>query len=729
MKRERVLLIILLICTVIYDFYLFKDSCGYERNHSQYVQEGILDSFFKNITISFKREEAREGKIEKELIERIKEKKEYPEEYPSAQFNQGSCKIAQFNQKTSAKNHYEMAEDNKDSNNIRYHKGRLLVKLPKDLADEIEQGEETKLPGKIQRKISKSGYYEIVPEDGESVEELLDIYNKDYSNMIQYAQLDYECSAQAESLPTEYTEYLERIRYSMWHLDALNIDNAHSITKGSKSVIIALLDSGVAYEYFEVPSWEINNVQSNKYYMASNLKNTTFWENQAEIPLNMIDDDNNGYIDDKIGHDFINQDSHPNDDNGHGTHLASIISQNGNNLIGAASPTNIEVTDGSYLNPEGTLPENVSTGIAPGCALMNLKVLDHRGKGYSSAIAEAIYYAVDNGARVINMSFAWIPGLNPGPIVEDAIHYAANAGVIMIAGTGNNSRDILCYPAVYDEVISVGATGYDNHMADYSNYGHGLEFMAPGGDNTEDLNQDGYGDGILQETYKTRYVSFMEDETLADPAYFSFNFIHGTSMATAQVTGIVALMLSVESSLGLADIRSILQKTAKDLGENGWDLNYGYGLIDAGAAIMNLASGDYINNKTGDDFSGYSDDLMFNDIFGSTSIDTSIIKNYFDPDSVYDKYYNMDVDSDGYASISAGGMDCNDEDPSIYPGAEEIANDGIDQDCNGYDLVTYIYPDSNPSYYPDTWEEEGCDNSDEWECDSCAYDEEIDSEC
>jgi subtilisin family serine protease len=249
------------------------------------------------------------------------------------------------------------------------------------------------------------------------------------------------------------------------------------------------------------------------------------------------------------GWDFVNDDAHPNDDNGHGTHVTGTIAQTTNNGFGVA-------------------------GVAFGVSVMPVKVLDAAGTGAYSWIADGIHYAVDNGADVISMSLG---GASGSAILEEAVAYAYNNGVVVIAASGNDNGAV-GYPAAYDAyVIAVGATRYDETRAYYSNYGSSLDLVAPGGDLNVDQNGDGYGDGVLQNTF---------GDTTVDWAYW---FYQGTSMATPHVSGVAALLLTRDPGLTPDEVRDVLQSTAEDLGAAGWDSTYGWGLVDAEAALRSLA--------------------------------------------------------------------------------------------------------------------------------------------
>jgi len=575
-----------------------------------------------------------------------------------------------------------------------YHRGRILVKFSPEEVAHIQQGYKPDLHGRLGRMVSKGGFYEVFPAEGESVEELLERYWTEPPDMIEYAQLDYECTAvqeaasidaslidldlekddpyfildpnaKAEMTITEYIQLVEdpnQKRALMWFLDRLNVEPAWQETIGISSVVVALLDTGIAYEDYAVPKHEALQVQGSTYAKAPNLELTHFWTNPVEAPDNEVDDDLNGYIDDLHGYDFVNKDAHPNDTNGHGTHLAGIIAAH-------------------------TLDPDTDTGIARECTLMNLKVLDYRGIGYASSIAEAIYYAVDHGAKVINMSLAWAPGINPGPIVHEAIAYAANAGVVITAGTGNNLEGTVCFPAAYPEVIAVGGTEYKDKRAYYSNYGPQVEVAMPGGYLRKDFNKDGYADGILQLTYATKYqFDSVLGETLCDTSQFVYRLMQGTSMATAELSGVVGLMLSANPNLSMKEIRILLRETALDIGPTGWDQEFGYGVVDAGAAVSRAKAGLVVDA----DQDGYAsvasggEDCDDNnpDIYPGAS---EIPNDGIDQDC--NGFDLADGDGDGYFSVQSGGRDCDDSNPDIYPGAIEIPNDGIDQDCNGFDLI------------------------------------------
>ncbi len=248
------------------------------------------------------------------------------------------------------------------------------------------------------------------------------------------------------------------------------------------------------------------------------------------------------------GYDFVNDDNDPTDDEGHGSHVAGTIAQSTNNGVGVV-------------------------GVAFNAKLMPVKVLDFRGSGTYDDIADGIYYAVDNGADIINMSLGGSSSLS---VLEDAVNYAWSHGVVIVCAAGNESSSDPSYPAAYDAAISVSATTSIDTLASYSNYGSTIDIAAPGGD-SGDNNGDGYDDMILQNTFSR-----------TGEGYY---FYAGTSMASPHVAGTAALVKSANPNLTNAEIRDILESTAEDLGDPGWDQYFGNGLVNAYAAVQSALGG------------------------------------------------------------------------------------------------------------------------------------------
>jgi len=298
-----------------------------------------------------------------------------------------------------------------------------------------------------------------------------------------------------------------------WHLGAMNMDFAWDISTGS-GVIVAVLDTGVACENFDI------------YSLAPDLASTSF----------------------VAGYDFVNDDPNPDDDEGHGTHITGTIAQSTNNLFGGA-------------------------GGAFGATIMPVKVMDNVGNGTLTDIIDGIYFAVNNGAYILNLSLGF--GDNPTLSLEEAVNYAADNGCLLICSAGNYSTNLPNYPGAYPACISVSGVRIDRTLGDYSNYGPSIDLCAPGGDLTVDQNFDGYPDGILQQSH--------DGENFQN---FGFYMGKGTSWAAANVSAVAALVVSASAgALTASEVRSILESTAQDLGTVGWDEYYGWGMVDAYAAV------------------------------------------------------------------------------------------------------------------------------------------------
>ncbi|MCQ1535410.1 S8 family serine peptidase [Methanosarcina sp. KYL-1] len=343
-----------------------------------------------------------------------------------------------------------------------------------------------------------------------TVEEMIEIYSKNPN--VEYAVPN--AVSHAFMVPNDpyYTPY-------QWNFKSgtggINAEPAWDVSSG-EGVIVAVLDSGVAYENY------------GPYIRAPDLANTNF------IP----------------GYDFVNNDDHANDDHSHGTHVAGTLAQSTNNAAGVA-------------------------GVAYNCIIMPVKVLDVNGNGTLQQLIDGIYFATDNGAKVISMSLGFPPGYYPGPALDAALDYAYNNGVTTVAASGNDETGTVNYPAAYEKCIAVGATRYDGSRAHYSNYGSALDVMAPGGDVDIDQNGDGYGDGILQNTF---------NPTTKDPTVIGYWFFEGTSMATPHVSAIAAMLIA-SGKEGPDSVRTAIEATARDMGTAGWDPEYGYGIVDAKAAL------------------------------------------------------------------------------------------------------------------------------------------------
>lgn len=236
------------------------------------------------------------------------------------------------------------------------------------------------------------------------------------------------------------------------------------------------------------------------------------------------------------GYDFANDDSDPQDDNGHGTHVAGILAAAGNNGIGIA-------------------------GMAWQARILPLKVLDAKGDGSYFNIIRAIRYAADHGARIINLSLG---GSFHDPNLQQAVAYARGKGCLVVAAAGNQGGALL-YPAAYSETLAVAATDDRQRRPSYSNYGPEVDLAAPGGTQTVGIYSLAPGGG--------------------------YSTLFGTSMATPHVSGLAALIWSAAPALTADQVAGIMKETALKVGTTpynaaGWNQELGYGLINAPAAIQ-----------------------------------------------------------------------------------------------------------------------------------------------
>ena len=321
-----------------------------------------------------------------------------------------------------------------------------------------------------------------------------------------------------------------------WNLQQLEFERTWDInTGGASSVVVAIIDSGVAYK-----------AEGSAYAQAPDLASTTF------VP----------------GYDFIWDDDNPLDLDGHGTHVTGIVAQSTNNNEGVA-------------------------GIAFNTSIMPIKALDGDldvllgapNTATTAVVAQAIRFAAEHGAKVINMSLG---GPSPSTALRDAVQFAVDRGAVVVISAGNAGEEGSPpdYPAAYAKdiagVIAVAATDYAKVRAPYSNVNDYVELSAPGGDTREDRNGDGFADGVLQQTIDLEAFLLTGQFTS-----FTYLFADGTSMSAPHVAGVAALLVEQ----GITDPRAVeaaLERFATDLGPPGRDNEYGHGLINPRATLRGL---------------------------------------------------------------------------------------------------------------------------------------------
>ncbi len=341
--------------------------------------------------------------------------------------------------------------------------------------------------------------------------------------------------ARLEAVELAQPNYLRRLAFSpsdslyhqQWNLVVIGWDKEEM--EAAEEIVVGVIDSGLDYDHPDIAA--------------------QVWSNKIErTGLPGVDDDGNGYVDDLHGWDFsdapgfagegdyLERDNDPRDESGHGTHVAGIIAATVNNGLGIA-------------------------GVAPGVRLMPLRAgfnLPEGGYLEDDDLAGAIVYAVDNGARVLNMSWG-----DPhfSPLLRDVIRYADQAGCVLIAAAGNQSEEEVFFPARFDKTIAVGAVGKQQQILSFSNWGYSIDFAAPGLE-------------ILSLAPGGKYVARS-----------------GTSMAAAHVSGLAALVLAGNPHFTTVEVRGALALSARDVGPQGWDPWSGAGVPQAGARSIPRVAG------------------------------------------------------------------------------------------------------------------------------------------
>ena len=328
-----------------------------------------------------------------------------------------------------------------------YVPGEVLVKFKEGTPAQVAANLHAALKISRKRELHKLRLHHVKLPEKVSVEDAVRRYQQDPS--VEYAEPNYTIHALATT-PSDTLFHL------LWNLDnAIDTDidapEAWDITTGSDAIVIAVVDSGVAYNHPD---------------LSDNI-----WTNAAEINgAAHVDDDGNGYVDDFYGWDFIDDDGYPLDLNSHGTHVAGIIAAQGNNAQG-------------------------TTGVMWTAKIMPVRFLGLSGSGSTFAAIAAIKYAYDNSARIINCS--WGSDGYSQALKDTIDHYAADALFLFPAGNARRDNDTSpVYPASFDSpnIISVAATDDLDELAYFSNYGlESVDLAAPGANIYSTIPQYTYG--------------------------------------------------------------------------------------------------------------------------------------------------------------------------------------------------------------------------------------------
>lgn len=355
-----------------------------------------------------------------------------------------------------------------------------------------------------------------------------DCLAKQGADALEVVEENFEYGISAEELEVTAAEAADSTRPNdplyqfQWHFKQVNAEEAWKVSTG-KDVVVAVIDTGVAVE----------DDASRGIKAARDLAGTP-----------IVD-----------GYDFVDKSDFVFDGHGHGTHVAGTIAQTTNNKYGVA-------------------------GLAYDAKIMGLRVLNSRGFGQVADIADAVRFAADNGAHVINMSLG---GPLPSLVLKRAIDHAHKKGVVVVAAAGNGGRRAPSYPAAYNHVIAVAATQYDKNTTFYSQWGKYVDIAAPGGNTRVDQNGDGRPDGVLQQTLKD-----------GDLGKHDFLLYMGTSMASPHVAAGAALVMS-QGVTHPDKVEAVLRKTADDSlrerynDDKEFAERYGAGLMQADSAVKRAA--------------------------------------------------------------------------------------------------------------------------------------------
>ncbi|UFJ43096.1 S8 family peptidase [Brevibacillus humidisoli] len=299
-------------------------------------------------------------------------------------------------------------------------------------------------------------------------------------------------------------------RRYQWNLPIIGMEEGWEISQGSSQVVVAVIDTGVDLRH-------------------------------PEFRGKLVD-----------GYNVIADNNQPQDDNGHGTHVAGIISARTNNGNGIA-------------------------GMSWNSKIMPVKAIGANGSGTAFDIAQGIQWATDHGADVINLS---VGNYTPSAALRDACRYAYEHNVVLVAATGNDATSQPGYPAAYPEVLGVSAIDHRTQLARFSNYGDYVDVVAPGVD--------------IASTY----------------IYNDYAALSGTSMACPHAAALAALVRSVQPAMKSADVMKLIRDSSVDLGSPGRDNWYGYGMINSGEALRRIGE-PQVTRERNDTFVGNLIEKLF----------------------------------------------------------------------------------------------------------------------
>jgi len=407
-----------------------------------------------------------------------------------------------------------------------YVPGEVIVKY-RDGTSAVTQQRVEERAGAETELEAPGGTAQLDIEDGDSVRETVDELQDD--PRVAYARPNYVARASA-FVPNDpgFTR-----QWNLFGPFGVNMPEAWDLAAargapGGDGAVVAVLDTGVAYQ-----NW-------GRYRRAPDLRRFA------------------------RGYDFVDFDRHPNDQNGHGTHVSGTIAQSTNNGVGAA-------------------------GLAYMAKIMPVRVLDADGAGDTFAISRGIRFAAKRRVDVINLSLEFDSSVRASqiPDIVSALRFARRRGVVVVAAAGNQADRIVAYPARARNVVGVAATTIRGCQADYSNGGTQVDLTAPGGGVDAANSDNPYDASVCRPSERGPFI-FQQTFTSSVRRFGLPRGYEGTSMAAPHVSGAAALVMATQR-LGRipapAAVEKLLESTARDLGPAGFDNRYGHGLLDVAAAL------------------------------------------------------------------------------------------------------------------------------------------------
>ena len=420
---------------------------------------------------------------------------------------------------------------------MEFEAGEIIVKFREGISQASVQSLLLAEDMSILDEMAALGFMLLSVPEGQELEKIEELNRNplvEYAEPNHIIQVANTIAAEPHYSPLS-TDVFPNDPYLQWNLPKIEAFAAWDITTGSDKVVIAFVDSGVDLDHPELED-----------KIWTNPGETGMDTNGNDKASNGIDDDENGYVDDVHGWDFVNRNGYPEDDFWIGTFLSSIAAAETNNGI-------------------------LIAGVSWGAKIMPVKVckVEEQADGSKKCTSDdwhtagGIIYAADNGAKIINLGWQ-VRGISYPHTLQNAVNHAHDMGALIVAGSGDpNPDDPLPpdqyrYPGALDHVVSVAATDREDERPDFSTYNDRVDVAAPG-------------------------VSVWG---VCSPWGFPACTASITPVAAAHVSGLAALIWSVNPNLTNDKVEEIIKSTAVDLGEPGRDDYFGHGRIDASAAVM-----------------------------------------------------------------------------------------------------------------------------------------------